>query len=440
MILFYLLFSTQKLVILDDLGVTGKGQSSRTSILAPYSGHIKGRDYEIRPLEEGRKAVQEYPRYDASLGLKGDQDRSTSAEGRARASPRPGLDAVISEYLKERAKDHRAKSDLEENPGAILGSLQERSGNINSGEGKTLENPRYSDQSGTPENGNRGKKLFPASTESSSPKKDPNRKEEHPEARRNRVQGKEAGNPTPKPPQEADKGRENEPPSGIGHERLIDVRKTYPKKEKATSVRVNSNSRTKTSGGVESPKMTYAERKMWESRDRESGIAEDIEKTSMQMEKILGSLEEMRPLVQKTQIDLLNKKNNIKNLNSRKEASRRLMGKLQAEMRILNNEVVKLNKELDEKRMRLESLNEDINLQDRRVKAVEDELSARKSEVENDETKKNEQLGALKRAERSLEQIKGAKESLMKKKAKEYGIQITLQNEIDNASSLDSGG
>lgn len=185
-----------------------------------------------------------------------------------------------------------------------------------------------------------------------------------------------------------------------------------------------------------SARESYLEVKIRESRGRESKIAEELSKVDEQMEVLLSSLGETRMKAQKTQIDLLNRRNSVKNMIARREASEKAVKKLSAEMRILNNEVVRLSKELDEKKIRLENLGEDVNMQNNRVRSIEDELMTRNSEVEQDEAKKNDLNKDIIRIDNAIAKLKEEREGLAHEKSRESRVQAKLQRDIDKIGEV----
>lgn len=180
-----------------------------------------------------------------------------------------------------------------------------------------------------------------------------------------------------------------------------------------------------------SARESYLEVKIRESRGRESKIAEELGKVEEQMEALVSSLGETRMKAQQTQIDLLNRRNSVKNMLARREASEKAVRKLSAEMRILNNEVVRLSRELDDKRIRLENLGEDVNMQSNRVRSIEDELMTRNGEVEQDEARKNDLNKDIIRIENAIAKLKEEREGLAHEKSRESRVQAKLQREID---------
>eukprot|EP00866_Antonospora_locustae_P000807 jgi/Antlo1/807/215 len=185
-----------------------------------------------------------------------------------------------------------------------------------------------------------------------------------------------------------------------------------------------------------SARESYLEVKIRESRGRESKIAEELSKVDEQIEALVSSLGETRVKAQNTQIDLLNRRNSVKNMIARREASEKAVRKLSAEMRILNNEVVRLSKELDEKRIRLENLSEDVNMQNNRVRSIEDELISRNSEVEQDEVKKNDLNKDIIRIENAIAKLKEEREGLTHEKSRESRVQAKIQREIDKIGEI----
>ncbi|KAL0265715.1 UNVERIFIED_CONTAM: hypothetical protein PYX00_011429 [Menopon gallinae] len=180
-----------------------------------------------------------------------------------------------------------------------------------------------------------------------------------------------------------------------------------------------------------SSRASYLEAKIRESQGREGRIAEELSRVDEQMEALARNLGETRARAQETQIELLNRRNSVKNMVARREASEKAVRRLGAEMRILNNEVVRLSKELDEKKIRLENLNEDMNMQSNRVRSIEDELVSRNNEVEQDEARKSDLSKDVIRIEGAIAKLKEDRDGLAQEKSRENRVQARLQREID---------
>ena len=437
MIVLYMVLSLQKVVVLDDLGLSNQRDTGNMARPGTYS---IGSDSSYGTSKKGYRDTKDRALEDSRYHMFPVQD-----SGSQRSPQSFDLNAAVRNYLRKRGTQHPPDSN---GPAGASPQTNKEPSAASPAKGSPQAFPRGSAQHEMEEP---ARQESPAGS-AGSPKEHAididvpyHRDESTANAPLSRGLGSLPGTG------EAGAGLGTEPPhtsnggwepvygrdSGSRHTGDENSLHKFSEPKRPEDSRIlggSGNTPHKDRETANSAQMTYIDIRLGESREREGKIADEIESVDESMERLLASMGDMRPRVQKTQIDLANKKNSIKNLVSRKESGEKLARRLGAEARILNNEIVKLNKELDEKKMRLDALNEDLSMQNSRMKNTEDELNAKKSELDNDEIKKNDLSASLEKAEEKMAVLKERKGALIKEKAKENGVQIVLQNERERLS------